>query len=183
MFSHLELFVDCVAGVDNWGMLHTQLVAACPDFNRSSDACRKKWKKIYDEYKADYTINGISGNARSAKCKWYSLVDGFMHDRANVMKHVHASATDEDPNNPQEIGGEVGGDRTAEKPAIISDSAPSSSQIPVGKRGEKFATQEAILEMSQHSKLLLQTMKETEDQKLALLQGMLATMSQLVNKF
>ena len=73
-------------------------MAHCPDFDRSSDACRKKWKKLYDDYKFDYTVNDISGSQRSSKCKYYSLIDGYMHDRANVLKHVHASATDEDPN-------------------------------------------------------------------------------------
>jgi len=66
--------------VDNWGLLYIELVVACLDFNRSSDACRKKWKKIYDDYKSDYDVNGISGNGRASKYKWYSLVDSYMHE-------------------------------------------------------------------------------------------------------
>ena len=83
--------------MDNSAILHTELVVACPDFNRSSDACRKKWKKIYDDYKSDYDVNGTNGNERASKCKWYALVDSYMHERANVMKHVHGSAKDMDP--------------------------------------------------------------------------------------
>ena len=84
--------------MDNWGVLHTHLVVACPDFNRSSNACYKKWKSLYDDYKADYTANGISGNQRSSRSKFYSLIDGYMHERANVMKHVHGGVDDDDPN-------------------------------------------------------------------------------------
>ena len=179
----MQLLCDIALGVDNWALLHTELVAACPDFNRSSDACRKKWKKIYDDYKADYNINGVSGNGRASKCKWYSLVDSYMHERANVMKHVHGSATDEDPNISQVDGvdtGGVNGDRVQNNGN--EKSPPCISKL-VGKRGEKLATQEAIQELSQQSKLLLETLKDTEKQKLLLLEGMLATMGQLVNKF
>jgi hypothetical protein len=91
-------------GVDNWGVLHTHLVAACPDFDRSSDACRKKWKKLYDDYKSDYNVNGTFGSQRASKSKYYPLIDIYMHDRVNVLRHVHASATDEDPNkNPSSL--------------------------------------------------------------------------------
>ena len=90
--------------MDNWGVLHTHLVAACPDFDRSSDACRKKWKKVYDDYKSDYNLNGTSGSQRSSKSKYYLIIDSYMHDRANVYKHVHGSATDENPNqNPSSL--------------------------------------------------------------------------------
>jgi hypothetical protein len=83
--------------VDNWGILHTHLVATCPDFDRSSDSCRKKWKKLYDDYKSDYTVNGTYSSQRSSKCKYYSIINSYMHDRANVLKHVDGVATDEDP--------------------------------------------------------------------------------------
>ena len=99
----ISLIFFFFSGVDNWGVLHTHLVAACPDFNRSSDACCKKWKNLYDDYKADYTANGISGNDRSSRSKFYSLIDGYMHERANVMKHVHGGVHDDDPSTePQE---------------------------------------------------------------------------------
>ena len=90
-------------GVDNWGVLYTHLVDACPDFNWSSDACRKKWNSLYNDYKADYTANNIFDNQRSSRSKFYSLIDGYMHECANVMKHVHGGLDDDDPNTePQE---------------------------------------------------------------------------------
>ena len=153
-----------VAGVDNWGVLHTHLVAICPDFDRSSNACRKKWKKLYDAYKANYTTNATFGNERSAKCKWYSLIDGFMHDRANVYKYVHASAQDEDPNNVQDDSQEVTND-----PSQVPQSTPSTSQIPISKKSEKFTTQEAIGQMVEQSKRIADTVQESEAGKLAIL--------------
>ena len=132
------------------------MVASCPDFDRSSDACQKKWKKPYDDYKVDYTVNVTSGNERSAKCKWYSLIDGFMHDHANVYKHVHASAQDEDPNNVQDDSQEVSND-----PSQVPQSTPSTSQIPISKKSEKLATQEAIGQMVEHSKRIANAVPES----------------------
>ena len=53
---------------------------------------------MYDDYKSDYIVNGTSSNQRSSECKYYSIIDKYMHDCANVLKHVHSSAIDEDPN-------------------------------------------------------------------------------------
>ena len=73
----------------------------CPDFTKDSEACRKKWSNIYNEYKEDKAINLRSGSDRSEKCRWYLLVDEFMHDRANVVFHAHASATN--PEGPKSV--------------------------------------------------------------------------------
>ena len=83
-------------GVDNWSRLHTKLVSLCPDFTKDSEACRKKWSTIYNEYKEDKSLNMRSGSDRSEKCCWYTLVDEFMSDRAHVVSHAHASATNPD---------------------------------------------------------------------------------------
>ena len=109
--------------------------------------------------------------------QWYSLIDGFMHDRANVYKHVHASAQDEDPNNVQDDSQEVSND-----PPQVPQSTPSTSQIPISKKSEKLATQEAIGQMVEHSKRIADAVQESEVGKLALLQGMLVTMNDLVKK-
>jgi len=136
--------------VDNWGVLHTHLVAACPDFDRSSDACRKKWKKIYDDYKSDYTANGVSGNERASKSKYYSLVDSYMHDRANVLKHVHVSANDEDPNSVQQEVQIEQHDTTAFPKPVAS-----TSHVHGKKKTDKLATQQAIAIMAEQSVKLL----------------------------
>ena len=84
------------AGVDNWCRLHTKLVSLCPDFTKDSESCRKKWSTIYNDYKEDKALNMRSGSQRSEKCRWFQLVDEFMSDRAHVVAHAHASATNPD---------------------------------------------------------------------------------------
>ena len=76
------------SGVDNWSRLHTKLVSICPEFSKDSEACRKKWSTIYNEYKEDKAMNLKSGSQRSEKCRWYHLVDEFMFDRA-MSCHMH----------------------------------------------------------------------------------------------
>ena len=83
-------------GVDNWSQLHTKLVSLCPEFTKDSEACRKKWSSIYNDYKEDKAMNMRSGSDRSEKCRWYVLVDEFMSDRAYVVSHTHANATNPD---------------------------------------------------------------------------------------
>jgi len=80
------------AGVDNWGRLHKALVSNCPDFNKDSEACRKKWAAIYKDYKYDKEMKSMPGSGRSEKCKWYLLVDQYMFDRTNGGAHAHSSA-------------------------------------------------------------------------------------------
>lgn len=79
-------------GVDNWGRLHRALVTNCPDFNKDSEACRKKWAAIYKDYKSDKAAISTSGSGRPEKCKWYVLVDQYFFDRAGAHDHsVHES--------------------------------------------------------------------------------------------
>ena len=82
--------------MDNWSRLHTKLVSMCPDFTKDSEACRKKWSAIYNEYKKDKAINMKSGSHRLEKCRWYALVDEFMHDRAIMVAHAYANAVNPD---------------------------------------------------------------------------------------
>lgn len=92
----LTITVVFNAGVDNWARLYTRLVSICPDFSKDAEACRKKWASIYDAYKEDKACNMKSGSNRSEKCKWYALVDDYMHDRAHVVSHAHGSAQEDD---------------------------------------------------------------------------------------
>ena len=153
-------------------------MAHCPDFDRSSDACRKKWKKLYDDYKFDYIVNDISGSQRSSKCKYYSLIDGYMHDRANVLKHVHASATDEDPNRDPSSSIHKGEDvqETMKHPEA------SSSEVQGKKKRDKFVAQQAMSVMVEQSVKLTDVISSSEAAKLNLLQGTLAMMNELVKK-
>lgn len=53
------------AGVDNWSRLHTKLVSLCPDFTKDSEACRKKWSAIYNDYKEDKAMTDMRKNGMS----------------------------------------------------------------------------------------------------------------------
>ena len=163
-------------GVDNWGVLHTHLVAAYPDFNRSSNACRMKWKSLYDDYKTDYTTNGISGNEKSLRSKFYSLIDGYMHERANVMKQVHGGVDDDDPNTePQKD------DKDLQETMGVSEPA-STSKVQGKRKLDKMVAQQAITLMAELSVKLTDAMKDSKAAKLTILQGMLSTMNELVRK-
>ena len=162
--------------MDNWDVLHTHLVAACPNFNRSSDACRKKWKSLYHDYKADYIANGVSGNQRSSRFKFYSLIDDYMHERANVMKHVHGGVDDDDPNTePQEDQEDLQESTGVCEPA-------STSQVQSKRKQDKMVAQQAIAVMAERFVKLTDAMRDSEAMKLTILQGMLSTMNELVRK-
>lgn len=38
----------------------------------------------------------ISRSNQSEKCKWYALVDDYMHDWVHVVFHAHSSAQEDD---------------------------------------------------------------------------------------
>ncbi|HYP42759.1 MAG TPA: hypothetical protein VEQ18_01935 [Candidatus Nitrosocosmicus sp.] len=105
------------------------------------------------------------------------MIDGYMHERANVMKHAHASARDENPNLEEDIPQD-------DVPEASSVPEPSSStpSLQGKKKTEKLATQDAVAVMAEQSKELTKVVRESEAAKLALLQGMLATMGELVKK-
>lgn len=91
--SHI-IFI-CV-GVNNWSRVHTKFISFCLDFIKDSEACRKKWSVIYNDYKEDTAMNFKSGSLRSKKCRWFQLVDEFMFDRAHVVTYTHGSARKSD---------------------------------------------------------------------------------------
>jgi hypothetical protein len=53
----------------------------CYGFDKDSEACRKKWLRIYKEYKDDKNAQ-LSGNA-SQKCKFYELMEFYMGEKVN----------------------------------------------------------------------------------------------------
>ena len=50
-------------------------------FDKDSEACRKKWLRIYKEYKDDKNAQ-LSGNA-SQKCKFYDLMEFYKASKVN----------------------------------------------------------------------------------------------------
>ena len=164
-----------LAGVDNWSRLHTKLVAMCPDFTKDSEACRKKWSAIYNDYKEDKAMNGRSGSQRSEKCRWYTLVDEFMYDRANVVSHAHASANK--PDGPKSDTMPMSDIYTTEQ-----RSGECSSKSPEPKRKDDIFMERCLGEIRESSRALLESLKASDDMKVALLMSMQATMQQMVDK-
>lgn len=98
-------------GHDLWSKIANKLAATYSDFHKDSEACRKKWGRLFDLYKADRLHNSISGNDIQKTCKWYDIVDEYMHEHAHVRLCGHTSATvqstvteysEVDPSSPNE---------------------------------------------------------------------------------
>ena len=49
-------------GINTWVQFHAMMVVMLPKFNRTTQACRKKFNQIFASYKEDKLINSISGN-------------------------------------------------------------------------------------------------------------------------
>ena len=159
--------------MDNWSRLHTKLVSMCPEFTKDSEACRKKWSVIYNDYKEDKAMNLKSGSQRSDKCRWFQLVDEFMFDRANVVSHAHASA--------------VGGDgvkctATSETNTTGIRTGDSSSKSPEPKRKEDAFMERCMSDMRENGKSLVESLKANDDVKMALLMSIQQTIAKLVDK-
>lgn len=154
--------------MDNWSRLHTRLVSLCPDFTKDSEACRKKWSGIYNDYKEDKANNLKSGSQRSEKCRWYLLVDEFMFDRANVVSHAHSSAIN--PDGPK--GAATSNTNTNE----------SVSPSPKHKRKDELVMERCMGEMRDTSNNLIDSLKASDEMKMNLLTSISQTMQKLVEK-
>ena len=145
----------------------------CPDFTKDSEACRKKWAAIYNDYKEDKAMNAKSGSQRSEKCRWYSLVDEFMFDRANVVSHAHASATK--PDGPKD-------GVTVDTNTLENRSGESTSKSPEPKQKEEFFLERCIDKIENSSDKLIQVMKSSDDMRMTLLLSMQQTIQKMVEK-
>ena len=159
--------------MDNWSRLHVRLVSLCPEFPKDSEACRKKWSSIYNDYKEDKAMNMRSGSDRSEKCRWYQLVDEFMSDRAHVVSHAHASTTN--PEGPSKTS-------ASDTFNVEHKSGESSSKSPGPKRKEDSLVERCIGEMKESSKTLMDGLKASDDIKLSLLLSMQQTMQEIAKK-
>ena len=132
----------------------------CPDFSKDSEACKKKWNTIYNDYKEDKAMNLKSGSQRSEKCQWYHVVNEFMFDRVNVVSHAHANVV----NNDRVKCTTNSGTNTTEH-----KSGESTSKSPEPKRKEDFFMERYMRESRVY---LMDSLKSTDDIKMALLMSM-----------
>ena len=150
--------------MDNWSRLHTKLEFLCPDFTKDSESCRKKWTTIYNDYKEDKAMNMRSGSQRSEKCRWYLLVDEFMYDRAHVV--AHASTTN--PDGPSST-------TDSDTKTTAQKNGDTTSKSPEPKRKEDIFLERCLSEMRESTKLLMDSMKASEEMKMVLLMSMQKT--------
>ena len=169
----VRLTRDFGLGVDNWSRLHTKLISLCPDFTKDSEACRKKWSAIYNDYKEDKAMNAKSGSQRSEKCRWYQLVDEFMYDRANVVSHAHASAVN--PDGPAVTA-------TSDPNITWQRSGESTSKSPEPKRKDDIFLERCINVIEDGSNKLVDSFKASDQMKMALLLSMQKSIEKLVEK-
>ncbi|KAH7446702.1 hypothetical protein KP509_01G069300 [Ceratopteris richardii] len=80
-------------GVNLWAKVSTKLASMYPDFDKDSEACRKKWAKVLGQYRQDKAHNSISGNDRKITCKWFDVVDEYFHTRPIVTPFSHTSSS------------------------------------------------------------------------------------------
>ena len=167
-------FLNCSAGVDNWSRLHTKLVSLYPDFIKDSEACRKKWSSLYNDYKENKAMNIRSGSNRLEKCRWYQLMDEFMSDRTHVVSYAHASATN--PDGPK-----------CASPSLTTPmehkSGESTLKSPEPKRKEEIFLNRCLDRIEESSNKLMDSLKASDDMKMTLLMSMQQTMLKLVEKF
>ena len=147
----------------------------CPDFPKDSEACRKKWSAIYNDYKEDKAMNARSGSQRSEKCRWYTFVDEFMFDRAHVVAHAHSSAVN--PDGPKSNTMPV-----VDKFTTDQRSGECSSRSPKPKRNDDIYMERYLGEVRETSRTLMESLKSSDDMKIALLMSMQATIQKLVEK-
>jgi hypothetical protein len=108
-------FLDVLSiGIDTWIRLHARMVVILPKFNRTNEACRKKFEKIFKAYKGNKMANGISSNDRH-ESKFYDAVNKWWHQTGQVM---HVSTT---------IAGNMDFHNTS---SLEMDGLPESTSIP-----------------------------------------------------
>lgn len=67
--------------IDLWQVIKNEMARTCPGFDKDSEACRKKWRRVYKEYRDEKTLHA-AGDA-SQRCRFYDLLEYYMGDRAD----------------------------------------------------------------------------------------------------
>ncbi|MCO5602182.1 hypothetical protein L7F22_056310 [Adiantum nelumboides] len=62
-------------GMDLWSKVANKLALSYSDLDKASEACPKKWGRVYDKYKTDKLHNSMLGNDVKKTCKWFDVVD------------------------------------------------------------------------------------------------------------
>ena len=96
-----------------------------------------------------------------------------MSDRAHVVSHAHASATN--PDSPKAT-------TLLDTNSIVHKSEECTSKLPEPKRKEYVFLERCLGEVRESSKHLIDSLKASEEMKMTLLMSMQKTMENLVEK-
>ena len=118
-------------------------------------------------------MNMRSGSQWSENRRWYQLVDEFMSDRVHVISHAHTSATN--PDGPKST-------RASDTNITEHKNGESTSKSSEPKRKEDIFMEWCISEIKVNSKNLMNSLKASDDMKMALFMNMQQTMQKLVEE-
>lgn len=67
--------------IDLWQVIKNEMARTCSGFDKDSEACRKKWRRVYKEYRDEKTLQNTGDG--SQKCRFYELLEHYMGERAD----------------------------------------------------------------------------------------------------
>lgn len=114
-----------------------------------------------------------SGSEHSEKCRWYQFVDKFMYNMTHVVSFAYASTT-----NPYDLKLISPSDTNTTE----HKSGESILKSPEPKCKDEILLERCIGEIRKNSKILMDTLKASDDMKIPLLIGMQQTMQKQVEK-
>ncbi|KAI5075864.1 hypothetical protein GOP47_0009940 [Adiantum capillus-veneris] len=146
-------------GINLWAKVVARLASTYHDFDKDSEACRKKWGFVLGQYRLDKAHNATSGNDRKYTCKWYDVVDEYYHDRASVKCVSRASSTTHENTKMSEVPGEEDS-----KASQIKIQATTTTN---GKRSTP-KVEESLAQMADTGRALLDHLKDNSNRQEAL---------------
>ena len=148
------------SGLDVWSRLTAQMTETHKGFDKNSESCRKKWQRIYKQFRDSKALVSTSngGGNKQSSCKWFDLVDHYMHNQA-----VHTTVNTK-----------------------CVDMEPSITLSPRGKNASKRARRdqkikESLSQMVETWRESLEVLKDSEAKRLATLQRLNGTMTGLLD--
>jgi hypothetical protein len=125
------------ASVDVWVKLHARMLALIHGLNRSVEACKKKFNTLFKQYKVDKMANSVSGEGHH-ECKFYDSTDQWWHQTGTVMKHVSASANDNDHISPENNQLPEDSEVPEDHPTVQEPSLSFTTSPLISKSGKKL---------------------------------------------
>eukprot|EP00250_Pteridium_aquilinum_P012514 c20769_g2_i1 orf=305-1411(+) len=193
--------------VDLWQVIKNEMARTCHGFDKDSEACRKKWRRVYKEYKDDKCLRA-AGNG-SQKCKFYDLMELYMGERTSGtsasqltavgynISSVVGSVKDEELPVTNEIGEVTDMDSTmpsgaGQPPSSIGDARATKrpyKRVKYGATASEPAVSTGsnslpslLLELVGIGKEMLEIMRHYEQEKIDVLHSMKETLHEITKE-